>query len=162
VFKQTKERNFVMAVKEQEIEEAEAEEVALRSQIWKHEAMVEWLNEQFEIDLDSLPAAEVIAYAFAKRVEWRKSNDYLSLVDDYRTETAQRKEQEAAAREAAKLEKEAEKAAEKAAAAEADEDGDSEPPAKTGRAKKAAATPAAPTKATRKGKASAGEESPFA
>lgn len=126
-----------------------------RSQMWKHEAMVEWVNEQEGVDLDTLSAAEIIAYAFAKRVAWRKSDVYQALVAGHSEVAAQEK---AEAAEARKAEREAAKAAKAAEAAKA-------APAAAKATKATKATKAAPakaaTKATKATKKAAGED-PFA
>ena len=131
------------------------EEGGLRSQMWKHEAMVDWINANDGVDLDTLSAADIIAYAFARRVEWRKSDTYRSLVEEYRQSAAEESAQRKAAAAAAKAERDAAKAAEAKA---------TPAPAKATKtaAKKAAATKAtpAPKKATR-AKSAASDDSPF-
>lgn len=134
-------------------EEVQEEEGGLRSQMWKHEAMVEWINSEEEVDLDTLSAAEVIAYAFARRVAWRKSEVYQNLVAERQTAAEAEKAAKAEAREAAAAARAEEKAAAKAAKAEKAEKGAA--PAKA--AKKATKA----TKATKKGAASGGDENPF-
>lgn len=142
-------------------DEVQEEEGGLRSQMWKHEAMVSWLNEQEGVDLDTLSAAEIIAYAFARRVEWRKSDTYRNLVASHATEAEAAREAKAAERaEAAaarKAAKEAE-AAEKAAAKETDA-----APSKAAAKKAAAAAKpvAKAAKATKKGTAASEDDSPF-
>lgn len=143
-----------------EVETTEAEEGGVRSQMWKHEAMVEWVNSESNVDLDAMSAAEVIAYAFAKRVAWRKSDTYRTLVDGHSESVAEAKAAEKLARDeerAAKAEvKAAEKAAADAAAAEKAE------PQKATKATKAAPVTPTPAKTTtRKGKAASTAESPF-
>lgn len=136
-----------MARKQAE-EEVEAEG-GLRSQMWKHEAFVEWLGEAYNVDLDTLSAAEVIAWFAAKRNEWRKTPGYRGLVNSHKAEAAEAAAERAAARKAA--------AAEKKAAA----------PAKKATKATAKAAPAKATKATKKApakkatKATATEENPF-
>lgn len=133
--------------------ETEETEGGPRSQMWKHEAMVEWLTKQTGVDMNTLSAAEVIAYAFAHRVAWRKSTQYRSLVDGRQAQVAQEREARAAERaqaaEARKAEREAAKAAKATKA--------SKEPAKAAKATKGA------TKATKsgKGKGSKTEENPF-
>lgn len=144
--------------------EAEAtEEGGLRSQMWKHEAMVEWLNEQNEIDLNEMSAAEIIAYAFAQRVAWRKSDVYRNLVAG-RAEAVEAERAEAAkAREEAKAAKAAEKAAAKAEKeAKAAEAAKGTETAKATKATKgtAKAAPAKATRGSKKAAASSGEN-PF-
>lgn len=136
-------------------EEQEEVEGGPRSQMWKHEAMVSWINKEFDVDLDKMSAAEVIAYAFAHRVAWRKSDTYKSLVaeraDVVAAEKAERQAEKEAEREAKKEAKAAEKAA-KAAKAEK---------APAAKATKAPAKKAA--KSTKKGgKAASTSEDPFA
>lgn len=130
-------------------EEAEAQEGGLRSQMYKHEAMVEWVNEQYGVDLDTLSAAEVIAYAFASRVEWRKSDEYKGVVEAHAEEAAAAKEEKAKARAAKAAEAKAEKASAKKEAA----------PKKAAKATKAAKKTA--KKATKASKAAATEDNPF-
>jgi membrane protein involved in colicin uptake len=140
-----------------EVEETE-EEGGLRSQMYKHEAMVGWINEQDGVDLDSLSAAEIIAYAFARRVAWRKSDEYKTLVAGRSEVVAQEKAEKKAAREALAKEKAEAKAAEKAAKAEA---AAKATPAKAAAAKAPAkkATPAKKAPAAKK--AAKGTEDPF-
>jgi hypothetical protein len=109
----------------------------LRSHMWKHEAMVDWINETEGIDLDTMSAAEIVSWAFAKRAAWRNSaksgSPYRQLLEDHKAELE-------AEREERKAERAAEAEARKAAAAEA-------------KAAKAATAKAAPTKPTRAPKA---------
>lgn len=145
-------------------EETEVEEEGgLRSQMWKHEAMVEWINDQDEVDLDTLSAADVIAYAFARRVAWRQSDVYKSLVAGRAEIVEAEKAERAKARDEAKEAKAAERAEAKAkkdaeAKAKAAEAEKGKEPTKAAKATKA-------TKATKKttgGKgAAASEDSPF-
>jgi hypothetical protein len=58
-------------------EEATAPEPGERSQMEKHEAFVEWFEEEYEQDLSKMGPAEVIARFAAKRNEFRKSEGYL-------------------------------------------------------------------------------------
>lgn len=161
----------------EEIEGTEDTESA-RSQMWKHEAMVQWLESEHGADFDSMTAADVIAMAFAKRVEWRKSQTYADLLNDRAEVVAAEKVAKAEQREAVKAEraavreaeaakkaaaKEAE-AAERAAAKAAKAEQAPAPATKATRAAKATKAPAkaaakAPTKATRATKAAA--DSPF-
>lgn len=126
-------------------EEVEAEEGGLRSQLWKHEAMVEWINEAEGVDLDTLSAAEVIAYAFARRVAWRQSDTYRELVAEHATNIEAEREAKAQERAEAKAAKDAEKAAAKAAEAAKADTAKSTPAAK-----KAASTTKPVAKATKK------------
>jgi len=144
----------------QEVEETE-EEGGLRSQMFKHEGQVAFINEQYGIDLDELSAAEILAYGYATRVAWRKTDTYRELVESHKAEAS-----EAAA--AAKAEREAAREARAAAKAEAAAAKAAAPAApaqkatKATAAKKAPAKAAAPTKATRATKkASASADSPF-
>jgi hypothetical protein len=162
----------------------EAEELALpgRSHMWKHEAMVEWINETEGINLDDYSAAEIISWAFAKRAAWRKSevsgSPYRQLLLDHAAELeAEREElkaQRAAEREAAKAEREAEKAAKAAQAAKAAPAAKATKAAKPAAAKATRATkaaktapatkaaaPAKATRATRATKKAAASDSPF-
>lgn len=122
-------------------EEVEEQEQGLRSQLWKHEAMVEWINENDGVDLDTLSAAEVIAYAFARRVAWRQSDTYRKLVASHKAEAEAEK---------------AERKAERKAKAEAEAKAKAKEKPKTGKGTKKAAKKA--TKATKK---TAGGEDPF-
>lgn len=140
-----------------EVEETE-EEGGLRSQMYKHEAMVGWINEQDGVDLDTLSAAEIIAYAFARRVAWRKSDVYEALVAGHAGVVAQEKAERKAAREAAakeKAEARAKEKAEKAAAAE------KATPAKAAAAKAPAKKATAAKKAAPAKKAAKATEDPF-
>ncbi len=141
------------AVQEPEVEE---EEGGLRSQMFKHEAQVEWINGEYGINLDELSAAEIIAYAYATRVAWRKTDTYRGLVDARKVEAASEAAAKKAAREAAAAAKAAAKAAEPAAAP-------AQKATKATAAKKAPAKAAAPTKATRAKKAApaASGDNPF-
>jgi hypothetical protein len=143
-------------------EENEEETGGPRSQMWKHEAMVEWLNEQYGVDLDTLSAAEIIAYAFAKRVEWRRTDIYRNLVNS-RAETVEA-EKAAKAEERAKAaaERKAAKEAEKAAAKEAAAAEGAKSPAAAKKAAAATKTVTKATKATKSAKKATGDdESPF-
>jgi hypothetical protein len=133
-------------------EEVEQEEggLGLKSQLWKHEAMVEWLESVKEYgDLSEYSPGEIVAIAFAHRVEWRKSDEYQNLVIEHREQAEAERADRAAAREAAKAEKAAEREAAKAAkeAAEAAKT-DGKETAKATKATKAA-KPAAKKTATR-------------
>lgn len=129
-----------MATAATEVEEASGP----RSQMWKHEAMVDWINSYDEVDLDTLDAATIIAYAFARRVEWRASETYQELVAEHAAEAEAEKARKAAAR------KEAAAAAK--AAAEAEAEADAAPVKKAAKATKAAKASKA-TKATKATKA---------
>ncbi len=65
--------------------EPEAEETvpASRSRMWLHEGMKVWLDEQTGEDLDTYSAADIISLAFAKRNEWRDSDEYQELLDEH-------------------------------------------------------------------------------
>lgn len=144
------------AVQEPEVEE----EGGLRSQMFKHEAQVEWINEEYGINLDELSAADIIAYAYATRVAWRKTDTYRGLVAERKTEAASEAAAKKAAREAAAAAKAAAKAAEAAAAPAAP----AQKATKAAATKKAPAKAAAPAKATRATKASkaaASGDNPF-
>lgn len=148
-------------------ETVEEEGTGLRSQQWKHDAMVEWLEseEGYGYSLDELSPAEVIAVAFAYRVRWRNSQTYVDLVEAHKAEAEEEKAAKAEAREAAKAEKAKEREAAKAAkeAAKAEAEGKAKETAKaTKPAAKAskAAKPAAATKRVRKGTAAPAED-PF-
>jgi len=143
----------------EDIEATEGESAGLRSQMWKHEDIVEWLTELGIIDERSTQA-EVIAAFAAKRNEYRRTDRYRALVDNHAAERAAAKEAKAAERAAAKEAKAAEraaakeaKAAERAAAKEA-EASESEAPKKAS-PKKASAKKAAVNPTT-------GGEDPFA
>lgn len=162
------------------VEEAEALPLPGRSHMWKHEAMVEWINETEGINLDEYSAAEIISWAFAKRAAWRKSevsgSPYRQLLLDHAAELeAEREElkaERAAEREAAKAAREAEKAAKAAEAAKAAPVPKAAKAAKPAPAKAAtkaakaapaakAAAPAKATRATRATKKAAASDSPF-
>lgn len=133
-----------------EAQETEAaEETGLRSQMWKHEDLAGYLTEEGLIDAES-SQAEVIAAAFAKRNEYRRSDRYTELVEEHRAEAEQAKEAKAAARAKAKAEREAAaaeaKAEKEAAKAAAKADKEAKP------AKKTAAKKTAAKKTTAKGK----------
>jgi hypothetical protein len=158
----TQQRRTIMA---DEVEEVEG--TGLRSQMWKHEAMVEWLSEVKEYgDLSEWSPAEVIAIAFAHRNEWRRTDTYRNLVESHAAEAEEARAAKAAAREEEKAAKaaereaaKAEKEAAKAAAAEGKETAKATKPA-AGKATKA------PAKAVRKAskataKRSASTEDPF-
>lgn len=146
-------------------ENEEVEEgVPSRSQIWKHEGMVEWLESVKEYDFSEAEPAEVIAAAFAHRVEWRRSEAYQNIVAEHqeaaeaaRAERAAQREAEKEARQAAA----AAKAAEKEAAEKAKTDGKTTAKATKGTTAKATTTKAT-RKGTRKATAGAGASDPFA
>lgn len=137
-------------------DEETTEEGGLRSQMWKHTAMVDFINERDGVTLDELSAADIIAYAFARRVEWRQSDTYRELVESHKATAQEEKAAKAEARAAAAAAKKAEQEAAKAAKAEAAE----KAPA-AAKATKATKTPAKATKATKATKKAAGGESPF-
>jgi hypothetical protein len=135
-------------------EEVEAEEGGgFRSQMWKHEAMVEWLNEQVGEDINDYSAAQIIALAFAQRVSWRKSDEYQELISEYK-----------ASRPAPA--KKTKKVAESNGADEEEDEEEEEEETPAPRARKrttkaaATSTKAAPQKAVRKTTKSSGEN-PF-
>ena len=135
----------------EDIEATEGESAGLRSQMWKHEDIVEWLTELGIIDERSTQA-EVIAAFAAKRNEYRRTDRYRALVDNHAEALSAEREERAAERAAAKEAKAAERAAAKEAkAAEASE---SEAPKKAS-PKKASAKKAAVNPTT-------GGEDPFA
>jgi hypothetical protein len=145
-------------------EEVEQEEggLGLKSQLWKHEAMVGWLEESKEYgDLSEYSPGEIVAIAFAHRVEWRKSDEYQNLVMEHREQAESERAERAAAREAAKAEKAAEREAAKAAkeAAEAAKT-DGKETAKATKAAKPAAKKTA-TRATAKRPAAKAAADPF-
>jgi len=140
----------------EDIEATEGESAGLRSQMWKHEDIPEWLTELGIIDERSTQA-EVIAAFAAKRNEYRRTDRYRALVDNHAEALSAEREERAAERAAAKEAKAAERAAAKEAkAAEASE---SEAP------KKASPKKASPKKASAKKAAvnpTTGGEDPFA
>jgi colicin import membrane protein len=109
-------------------ENTEETESASRSQMWIHEAMVEWLQTEegggydFSV-LEENDPAEIIAVAFAKRVAWRKSTTYAELKAAHANDAEKRKAEVLAERAAAKEARDkakAEKAEAKAAKLAAD------------------------------------------
>lgn len=138
--------------------EAEAEEEVripgARSQMAVHEAQVTYLEETYGVDLSTYSAAEIIAIAYATRVEWRQTEIYhevkngLGETREAEKEAKRLEREEAAAVKAAEREA---KAAEKAAKA----DGAEKPAGKTS---KATAKKAAPAK---KAAAKKGAKDPF-
>lgn len=65
---------------EPEVEETETKS---RSRMWLHEGMVEWLNDQVGEDINTYGAADIISLAFAKRNEFRDSDEYQALLDEH-------------------------------------------------------------------------------
>jgi hypothetical protein len=130
------------------------EEGGLRSRMYLHEALVEFIEANYDVDLSKVSPAEVIAWAFAKRNEFRGKDDPKQR-KAYEGLLAERKKE-------AEAEK-AERAALRAAAAK--EKGDKAPAKATKKApaKKATKKAAAPRKAAaKKGGAKAGAtENPF-
>jgi len=145
-----------MAAKTAPAPEPEVEEEGgLRSQMFKHEAQVDFINGKYGIDLDTMSAAEIIAYAYATRVEWRKTDTYRNLVESRKGEAAAEAAAKKAAAAAAREAKAAAKATEAAAAP-------AQKATKAAATKKAPAKAAAPTKATRATKkAAASADNPF-
>lgn len=141
-----------MAARAKAVEVAE-DEGGLRSRMYLHEALVEYVNETYGVDLDKLPAAEVVAWAFAKRNEFRGANDpkqrkaYEAILEERRGEAEAEKAERAALRAAAAKEK---KDAAPAKATKA--------PAKAAKAAKATKKAAAKKATAKKG----GGENPFA
>lgn len=139
-------------------EETEETAAEPRSQMWKHEAMVEWLQSEKGLPEDA-DAPTVVAYAFAHRVEWRRTDIYRNLVENRTSEVMAERETKAAERKAQAEAKAQERAeakakadAEKAAAAKAE-------PQKATKATKEAAPVKATKKTSSKGKAT--EDNPF-
>ena len=92
-----------------EAEPDEAEYVpGQRSQEWLHLAHVEFIEAEYDIDLNKLPANEVIAIAFATRRDYRASEIYSDAKEAHAAEVA--KEAAKAEREAAREEREAARA----------------------------------------------------
>lgn len=125
--------------------EPEVEEGGIRSRMYLHEALAGYIEATYDVELNSLTAPEIIAWAFAKRNEWRATDAYGDLKEAHAEEAAAAKAERAAAR-AAKPK------AEKAAKATKT--------TKKAAAKKAPAKKAAPRKAAKKS-AGGGSESPF-
>lgn len=140
-------------------EEEVTEEGGLRSQMYKHEGQVAFINEKYDINLDELSAAEIIAYAYATRVEWRKTDTYKELISSHAEEAEKEREAKALARAEAAAAKKAEKEAEAAAKAEKAAAAEKAPAAT--KAAKATKTPAKATKATKATKKASGGDSPF-
>lgn len=125
------------------------DEGGLRSRMHLHDALVAYIEETYSVDMNKLPANEVVAWAFAKRNEWRATDGYRELLEEHRAEAEATKAEKAAARAAKpKAEKatKAKKATKKVAA-----------PRKAAPAKKVAGKKAAPRKATK-----GATEDPFA
>lgn len=128
--------------------------VATRSQMWKHEAMVEWLESEKGYELVGASPAEVIAAAFAHRVEWRKSDTYQDLVTQHAEAAEAAREERRQARELA-----AEQRAQERAAAKAEKEAASK--SKTEGKATAKATKATKTTKKTTRKAAAPAEDPF-
>lgn len=121
------------------------DEGGLRSRMYLHEAFVQWILDEFGVDLDTLSAAEIVAWRAAKNNAWRKTDTYHELVAE-----------KGAEREAAKAERAAAKASKPAAAKKATK-ATKKAPAKKAPAKKAAAKKASKRTAA----AAASEDDPF-
>ncbi len=94
-----------------EAETDEAEYVpGQRSQEWLHLAHVEFIEAEYDIDLNKLPANEVIAIAFATRRDYRASEIYSDAKEAHAAEVEEAKEAAKAEREAAREEREAARA----------------------------------------------------
>lgn len=150
-----------------ETQMAEETATVARSQMWKHEAMVEWLTEQGFITPKS-SQVEVVAAAFAHRVEWRKSERYLGLENPAAAEreaAREKREAERAAkaeeREAAKAKRAEEREAARAAKA-AEKEAAKATKAAAAQKSTAASKQEAPAKATKATKKSAPADDPFA
>ena len=78
-------------------EEAE-ETTELRSQMYKHELFVEWMEEEYGVDLEKEAAATVIAWFAAKRNEFRKSATYEAGVEEHKKEAEAERKRKAAER----------------------------------------------------------------
>jgi colicin import membrane protein len=113
-----------------------------KSQHWKHAAMVEWLQRTKGMP-SGADAPTVIAFAFAHRVEWRRSDEYTNLVESHNAGAAERQAAERQAREADKAARAEERAQAKAAK-------DAEKAAAEAAKAAAPAKEAAPVKATKK------------
>lgn len=132
-----------------------------RSQMWKHEAMVPYLESEFGVTLSKCSPAEIIAMAFARRNPWRASDTYANLVESHKGDAEAAKAERAAEREAAKAERAEAAATAKAEKQAAAAKAKAEAPAKAP-AKKATKATKAPAKATKASKAAAPAEDPFA
>lgn len=66
-----------------EVEDTTEDEGGLRSRMYLHEDLVDYINTEYGVDLDTLSAAEVVAFAFAKRNEWRKTERYASIKEEH-------------------------------------------------------------------------------
>lgn len=75
------------------------EEATLGSQMWKHEDLADYVEEEEGVKLSSKTPAEVIALGFKYKNQWRKTSRYEDLVEGHREEAAEvRKERQKAAR----------------------------------------------------------------
>lgn len=102
---------------------------AVGSQMWKHEDLVEYIEDETGEDLSKMEPAEVVGLAFKYRNQWRKTSRYEDLVESHREEADERRK-----------ERQKERRAEKAASA----------PAKKAPAKKKAPARKARAKRTKK------------
>jgi hypothetical protein len=94
-----------------------------RSQMHIHEAQVAWIQSDKGVDLSTLSPAEVIAWAYATRVEWRSTDRYQTVKTEAREAAERERSERKAATEAARAEAKAKRdaeAAEKKAAREAE------------------------------------------
>lgn len=65
------------------------------SQMWKHEDLVDYIEEETGEKMSSKSAAEVIGLAFKYRTQWRKTSRYEDLVEAHREEAQEaRKERQ--------------------------------------------------------------------
>lgn len=177
-----------MADEVEETEEVEEGGFPFRSQLHVHEGQVAWLASEKGFDADEVDddgaavwsAAEIVAAAYATRVEWRKTSTYRELVEEHRQVAEAEAAQRAEAAAARKAEREAAaKAAAKAAKEAKESEGEKPAATKATKATKAAKPATKATKATkattggakpaarrgRRGAAAtkpAGEEDPFA
>lgn len=127
--------------KEPNVATEEEVDIFGRTQQWKYEGMVEWLESDPDIgDLAQYSPVEIFMLSAKFKAEWRRSDEYAALVEAHSGEAESRREERRAAR---------------AAEREAEEEAEEEAPAKR-RGRKAAPAKAAPAakKATRATKAS--------
>lgn len=68
---------------EKSVQVSDVELFGKNPQMWKHEALAEWITQTHGIQIN----ATQVAAAIVLREEWRKSDSYQSLVTDHRAET---------------------------------------------------------------------------
>lgn len=127
------------------------------SQTWLHQEMIDWLEETQGVDMSKMSPVEILSLAFARHIDWRKTDRYKEVKEAHRID----REQAEAERKAAVAER---KAAAKASKSEAKPEAKSKPKGKASSKSTSGVSEPLPKKGrkTAKSKASSEDVDPFA